>query len=61
MTDPTVRIGDVRSPKLPNLSPLIQWLEDNKVISPGTVATVNTLADKLKGLSDALKQGGIRL
>lgn len=52
MNQPTVRTA-------PNFSPLMRWLEDNSVLPKGTTKQVNDLADKVKGLGDALKQSGV--
>ena len=43
----------------PSFVPLLQWLEDQRVLPQGTVREVHTLADKVKGFGDALKRGGI--
>jgi hypothetical protein len=39
--------------------PLLQWLEQNKIVPKGTVKQVNDLADNVKTLGDALKAGGL--
>ena len=39
--------------------PLLEWLEKNKLVNPGTTKQVNDLADNLKGLGDALKAGSV--
>lgn len=44
---------------LPSFVPLLQWLEDQRILSPGTVVQVNTLADHVKGLSGVLKSAGL--
>jgi hypothetical protein len=43
----------------PSFVPLLQWLEDSKLVPKGTVGQVNDLADRVKGLGDALKRGGV--
>lgn len=43
----------------PSLVPLLQWLENQKLLAPGTVKQVNTFADHVKGLGNALKAAGI--
>lgn len=43
----------------PSFVPLLQWLEQQKVVPAGTVLQVNTLAEKVKQFGDALKAGGI--
>jgi len=39
--------------------PLLQWLEQNKVVKACTTKQVNQLAENVKGLGSALKAGGI--
>lgn len=39
--------------------PLLEWLEKNKVVLPGTTKQVNDLAENVKGLGNALKAGGL--
>jgi len=39
--------------------PLLEWLEKNKIVTPGTTKQVNQLAENVKGLGSALKAGGI--
>jgi hypothetical protein len=41
----------------PSFVPLLQWLEQNKILPKGTVKQVNDLADNVKNLGDALKAG----
>jgi len=43
----------------PSFVPLLQWLEQNKIVPKGTVKQVNDLADNVKRFGDALKAGGI--
>lgn len=49
----------IQAPKLPSFIPLLQWLENQRVLQQGTVAQVNVLADHVKGLGNALKQAGL--
>jgi len=44
----------------PNLTPLVQWLEANKLVRPGTTAAMHALADKVKELGAALRAAGVK-
>ena len=48
-----------QTPQRPSFIPLLQWLENQRVLQPGTVAQVNVLADHVKGLGNVLKQAGL--
>lgn len=48
-----------QTPERPSFIPLLQWLENQRVLQPGTVAQVNVLADHVKGLGNVLKQAGL--
>lgn len=49
----------MNAPQIPSMVPLLQWLEDQKLAPRGTVKQVNTLADHVKGLGNALKAAGV--
>ena len=48
-----------RTQQMPSFVPLLEWLEHHKIVTPGTVAQVNQLADHVKGFDNALKSAGI--
>lgn len=49
----------MNAPQIPSMVPLLQWLEQHKIVSPGTVNQVSQLAGHVKGLGDALKSAGL--
>ena len=45
----------------PNVTPMLRWLETQKLLKKGTTEAVNTLADKWKQAVEALRAAGVRI
>ena len=52
-------VEDVHNSK-PSLVPLLRWCEEQSIVPKGTTEHVNMLADKVKGLGEALRAAGVK-